>query len=66
MTDNFQFDKNSKLFQKFLAKKVNKHNESATDLEHLRCPTEENPRKNRSFLDKPKEHLAIKGKSANR
>jgi hypothetical protein len=28
MTDNYQFDKNSKLFQKFLAMKANRGNES--------------------------------------
>lgn len=31
MTDNYQFDKNSKLFQKFLALKANKTNESFTE-----------------------------------
>ena len=30
MSDNYQFDKNSKLFQKFLALKANKTNESFT------------------------------------
>lgn len=28
MSDNYQFDKNSKLFQKFLAQKANKNNDS--------------------------------------
>lgn len=31
MTDNYQFDKNSKLFQKFLTLKANKNNESVVE-----------------------------------
>ncbi len=31
MTDSYQFDKNSKLFQKFLALKATKNNESFVD-----------------------------------
>lgn len=31
MTDNYQFDKNSKLFQKFMAMKANKANESVVE-----------------------------------
>ena len=31
MTDNYQFDKNSKLFQKFLTLKANKNGESSLE-----------------------------------
>lgn len=48
MTDNYQFDKNSKLFQKFMAMKANKTNESVVEKQPLRDTSEDNLQKNRS------------------
>ena len=31
MTDNYQIDKNSKLYQKFLNLKINKHNDNSVE-----------------------------------
>lgn len=48
MTDNYQFDKNSKLFQKFLAMKANKNNESGMQKGQTEEVSVENIQKNLS------------------
>ena len=53
MTDNYHFDKNSKLFQKFLASKSNKNNESMIEVRSKGKDEHNFSNKNKSFVEKP-------------
>jgi hypothetical protein len=49
MTDNYQFDKNSKLFQKFLSQKANKINDPQAE-KHVLDDKSANNRKNNESI----------------
>ena len=53
MTDSFQFNKNSKLFQNFITKKNNKNNVPLLGKPSPSNQEDLNPNKNRSFVDRP-------------
>lgn len=63
MTNNYQFDKNSNLFKKFLAAKSNKNNESMVEQHPSQRQEEDFAKKNRSFIEKPNSHIDQKDRS---